>query len=416
MIRSLCFAWVLFGWALLPAALPAQSAQDSLQSALQLIGQLVQAENYEAAQLEAELLRDLLRRNEFAYPPAAVSLLSKIYLHNRDTPSAMGFLADATASSRKDSLPGRRIDLLQALVAAFTDWEAYPQALACQRAMLVLKDTEAQRQRQGVVENLQARIDSMTRAASVVSAEQERGVRLKRTSLLGFAALLALLFGGLFLLHFRLAGRWRKREGKFLRELDFLRSERYQSTLPAEPALASPADAAVHQPFEPVNKPGQYRPDKVALIIEPNRQIVLYLKSLLADRFEVETAGTPTEGLQVASNHLPDLIVCDAVLNGQTGIDVVRQIKLSEKTNHIPVILLSAHHGNEGKLDALRAGADAWFNRPVLDVEFDTQVTRLLDARKENHAHFTRFLHLYFSENRIALADPFLHRMVTIID
>ncbi|MCC6459561.1 MAG: helix-turn-helix domain-containing protein, partial [Saprospiraceae bacterium] len=100
----------------------------------------------------------------------------------------------------------------------------------------------------------------------------------------------------------------------------------------------------------------------------------------------------------------------------KTGIEVIRQIKLSERTNHIPVILLSERHGNEGKLDALRAGADAWFSRPVLDDEFDSEVSRLLDARKAKHDTFARFLHLFYSENRIALDDPFLSRTVELID
>jgi len=158
------------------------------------------------------------------------------------------------------------------------------------------------------------------------------------------------------------------------------------------------------------------KPEQIALIIEPNRQIVLYLKSLLADRFQIETARTPSEGLQMANQLLPDLIVCDAILNGKTGIDVSRQLKLSDKTNHIPIVLLSDHHGNEGKLDALRAGADVWFTRPILDDHFDASIQRLIDGRKSKHALFQRFLHLYFTENRIEIEDPFLAQSVQWIE
>ncbi len=144
--------------------------------------------------------------------------------------------------------------------------------------------------------------------------------------------------------------------------------------------------------------------------------MVIYLKSLLSDRFRVETAQTANDGLQRAADLLPDLIVCDAVLNGKTGIDVARQIKLSERTNHIPVILLSDRHGNEGKLDALRAGAEAWFTRPVLDDEFDASVQRLLDARKEKHDLFARVLHFWFTDHRETLDNRFLNQTMLFIE
>jgi DNA-binding response OmpR family regulator len=158
------------------------------------------------------------------------------------------------------------------------------------------------------------------------------------------------------------------------------------------------------------------KPEQIALLIEPNRQVVLYLKSLLSDRFQIETARTPTEGLQMTNELLPDLVVCDALLNGLSGIEVARQIKLSERTNHVPLVLLTDKFGNEGKLDALRAGADVWFSRPVIDDEFDASVQRLLDDRKIKHESFNRFMHLYFGENKIPVHDSFLLQTVQMIE
>jgi DNA-binding response OmpR family regulator len=157
-------------------------------------------------------------------------------------------------------------------------------------------------------------------------------------------------------------------------------------------------------------------PDQIALLIEPNRQVVLYLKSLLSDRFRIETARTAIEGLQMASDMLPDLVVCDALLNGQSGIEIARQIKLAERTNHIPVVLLTNKFGNEGKLDALRAGADVWFTRPVIDDEFDASVQRMMDERKLRHDDFVRFVHLYFTDSRIPASDPFTQFTVEYIE
>jgi AraC-like DNA-binding protein len=118
----------------------------------------------------------------------------------------------------------------------------------------------------------------------------------------------------------------------------------------------------------------------------------------------------------MASSLMPDLIVCDVILNGTTGIEVARKIKLSDRTNHIPVVLLTDKFGNDGKLDALRAGADAWFSRPVLDDDFTASVKKLIDAHKVRHEHFNRFLQLYFTDARIPLEHPFLAQTVQFIE
>ena len=64
----------------------------------------------------------------------------------------------------------------------------------------------------------------------------------------------------------------------------------------------------------------------------------------------------------------------------------------------------------------MRAGADAWFTRPVIDDEFDASIQRLIDTRKELHHDFNRTLHLYFTDNRIGLKDPFMQKVCSLIE
>lgn len=399
------------------ALLPAQSRTDSLDQGLALIGELVEADNYEEAQVEAELLRDYLQRHQLPCPAEAVPLLSDVYRHNRDKKSARAFFDEAERDTRNHPDPPAQALLLAALADAYAQWKRPEEALDCLQRLLAVKDTIAERERRADLKTLQQQLDSLTTLQRAEHTENTVSPHLQREHLyLGGGGLLA-LFLLTFLLNRRAVGRLRKRLAKREREIDFLRSERFATTLPIEQQPIPETLAPVLVPDQHQTSYGNHhRPDKTALLIEPNRQMVLYLKSLLSDRFDVETAQTASEGLLAASNHLPDLIVCDAVLNGQTGIEVVRQIKLSERTNHIPVVLLTERFGNEGKLDALRAGADAWFSRPVLDHELDAQVTRLLEAHQKKHETFARFLQLYFSENRIPLDDLFLTKTVQTIE
>jgi len=397
------------------ALLPAQTRTDSLDAFLLLIAELAEADNYEEAQVEAENFRAYLLQNKLLCPTDAVYLLGDVYRKNRDKNSARDFLDEVYAGLKHHPEASEQVELLAALAEEYANWNRPEQALACLRQLIIAKDSVAERERRADLSALQLQLDSLIRKKKNETTVPTGGVLLQREHLYAFGGGTLALLMLLLYRNRRVVNHWRKLVSKRELEIDFLRSERFTNTLPVEQPVPEVQAAEQVFAYEQARN-GNHRPNKTALLIEPNRQIVLYLKSLLADRFEVETATTASEGLLAASNHLPDLIVCDAALNGQTGIDVVRQIKLAERTNHIPVILLTERFGNEGKLDALRAGADAWFTRPVLDRELDSSVTLLLDAHHKQHEAFARFLHLYFSENRIPIGDPFLAKVVAAIE
>jgi len=395
------------------------AVQDSLNNRLQLLTQLSQAANFEQAQVEAEGFRDFLRRNRLPTPPKAVPLISGIYKANEDDRSATRFLNDTQLDALHDPNPTTRAALLTVLVKECGRWELPELALNCQQQLSVAQDSIAVRRRRTEGLRMQQRLDSLVALRRAEGAEQSHYLRIHYDEAYLWGGGLGLLFLALLFLNFRTNDRWRKRMERRELEMDVLQANlRHEAqeialTQSIEAVQQATATATVHDPYTIYSGS---KPEQIALLIEPNRQVVMYLKSLLADRFQLETATTHTEGLHLANHLLPDLIVCDTILNGKTGIDIVRQIKLSERTNHIPVVLLTDRFGNEGKLDALRAGADAWFTRPVMDDEFDASVQRLLDARKVKHEIFSRFLHLYYSENRLTLDDPFLARTVQMIE
>jgi len=392
---------------------------DTLGNRLTVLVQLSQSGNYEQAQVEVEFLREFLKRHKLPISPKALSLMSGIYKANQDERSASRLLADAELDARHDPNPVSKAALLKALVQECSTWELPDLALRCQQLLSVAQDSIAARERRLETRGMQQLFDSLATLRQREMAERDKffSIEKEKTWLYG-------VLGGLFLLTLfvwaiRSDSRWRKRLEKKEQEWDIMRAN-YQHDTDAN-LLAIAVEAAKNAQVVPTTT-DQYtvyhgpKPEQICLLIEPNRQVVLYLKSLLSDRFQIETANTPSEALQMASEMLPDLIVCDVLISGNAGIEVARQIKLSERTNHIPVVLLTDKFGNEGKLDALRAGADAWFTRPVIDDEFDASVQRLLDARKAKHEQFSRFLQLYFSENRVPLQDPFLLQTVQMIE
>jgi two-component system KDP operon response regulator KdpE len=83
--------------------------------------------------------------------------------------------------------------------------------------------------------------------------------------------------------------------------------------------------------------------------------------SLRARGYDVDTATTGEEGLEQAASGHPDVVVLDLGLPGIDGLEVVRGLR---GWSTVPVIVLSARHGEPSKVDALDAGADDYVTKP----------------------------------------------------
>jgi two-component system, OmpR family, response regulator VicR len=96
---------------------------------------------------------------------------------------------------------------------------------------------------------------------------------------------------------------------------------------------------------------------------EPDLRSVLRF-GLEAERFEVLEAADGEEGLRLACEQLPDLIVLDLMLPRMDGYKVCRALKFDDRYRHIPVIILSARSGDTDRRLAMELGADAYVTKP----------------------------------------------------
>jgi two-component system KDP operon response regulator KdpE len=83
--------------------------------------------------------------------------------------------------------------------------------------------------------------------------------------------------------------------------------------------------------------------------------------SLRARGYEVETATTGEDALEVAARAHPDVVVLDLGLPGLGGLDVLRALR---GWTEVPVIVLSARHEEQTKVEALDLGADDYVTKP----------------------------------------------------
>ncbi len=118
------------------------------------------------------------------------------------------------------------------------------------------------------------------------------------------------------------------------------------------------------------------------LIIEDNRDVVTYIKGLLSHDYQVETAANGKIGIEKALEIIPDIIISDVMMPEKDGYEVCDTLKHDERSSHIPIILLTAKAEQEDKIMGLRAGADAYLQKPFDKAELLVLLEKLIELRK----------------------------------
>ncbi|MFW6222597.1 MAG: response regulator transcription factor, partial [Bacteroidota bacterium] len=105
--------------------------------------------------------------------------------------------------------------------------------------------------------------------------------------------------------------------------------------------------------------------EKKVLIIEDDQALQETISNLLSlEGFTVYQAKEGDSGITMAKNHLPDVIVCDIMMPGFTGLDVLKKLQTDEKTSTIPFIFLTAKAELKDVRNGMLLGADDYLTKP----------------------------------------------------
>jgi PAS domain S-box-containing protein len=139
----------------------------------------------------------------------------------------------------------------------------------------------------------------------------------------------------------------------------------------------SPAEPVERLPVTP-----QAAPRERILVADDNADMRSYLKRILGQHYEVQTAANGEEALAEAINLPPDLILSDIMMPRLDGFGLLNQLRTHQSTKSVPVILLSARAGEESRVGGLEAGADDYLVKPF--------TARELLARVSSHLALVR--------------------------
>lgn len=120
---------------------------------------------------------------------------------------------------------------------------------------------------------------------------------------------------------------------------------------------------------------------KTILIVEDNRDVAHYMSTVLSPKYTLLHAENGSEGLLMAEQYVPDLIITDVMMPKKDGYEFTVDLRASLAVSHIPVIMVTAKGSTEDKIEGLKVGADAYLPKPFDERELLARVKQLLDSR-----------------------------------
>jgi two-component system cell cycle response regulator DivK len=122
----------------------------------------------------------------------------------------------------------------------------------------------------------------------------------------------------------------------------------------------------------------------LVLIVEDNEKNMKLVRDVLqAKGYSTVEAVTGEEGVKLAKERKPDLVLMDIQLPGISGIEAFKQIRGNPSTKAIPVIALTASVTPTDRTAISAAGFDAFLGKPINLKEFIDTVKRLLEKAKK---------------------------------
>lgn len=153
------------------------------------------------------------------------------------------------------------------------------------------------------------------------------------------------------------------------------------------------------------------------LVVEDNDDLRDFIQSILKPYYKVQLAKNGREGLELAQKTVPDLIVSDIMMPEMDGIELCNKLKDDDKTDHIPVVLLTAKATQSDKLDGLSTGANDYITKPFDAEELRIRIKNLLSIREKLQLRYQSEARLKPSSVKvISVNDLFLKKVKDYIE
>lgn len=122
------------------------------------------------------------------------------------------------------------------------------------------------------------------------------------------------------------------------------------------------------------------------LLVEDNEELVHFIAQSLPAHYRISRAADGQQGLDMAHQLMPDLIISDVLMPVLDGFTMCQRLKADPTTQHIPVILLTAKAAHQSRIEGLSAGADDYLIKPFHPDELRLRVRNQLQHQQHLRA------------------------------
>ncbi len=155
----------------------------------------------------------------------------------------------------------------------------------------------------------------------------------------------------------------------------------------------------------------------ILLIVDDNTDIRTYVSTIFKDTYTILTAKNGQEGIDLAIEHIPNIIISDIMMPVKNGIELCNTVKVDERTSHIPIILLTAKAGEENEIEGIKTGADDYVTKPFNEELLKLRVQKLIESRKKLQERYSQEVILRPKDIAITSVDEqFLQRLQKVLD
>lgn len=160
-------------------------------------------------------------------------------------------------------------------------------------------------------------------------------------------------------------------------------------------------------------KPKKY----TILIVEDNKELRQYIKSCLSKFYKVLEAGNGKDGVEIAINQMPDMIISDIMMPVLDGLQLCKKIKEDINTSHIPVILLTARITMLQMKEGLELGADDYITKPFSSNILLLKIKNILLSRENLKNLYGKQFSLESMGVEVTSADDkFMQRLYKVVE
>lgn len=152
------------------------------------------------------------------------------------------------------------------------------------------------------------------------------------------------------------------------------------------------------------------------LIVEDNVELLEMIDERLGENYNTVTAANGAEAIRKLRTSHVDIIISDVIMPVMNGLDMTREIKGNMEFNHIPVILLTARNTIENRIEGLRAGADAYVDKPFRFPYLLAEIETVLENRRRERESFLHKPYIPVQSGNVNKQnEKFLKKMSDII-